>query len=67
MQYDVNFDSDTRRVLAVANRFKHFGVDYLSAIRAYRAAMDVHNRNNFVPRCRITIDKWIAAQSGLLS
>lgn len=61
MQYDVNFDSDTRRVLAVADRFKPFNADYLSAMRAYRAAMDEPNRNNFVPRCRATIDTWITA------
>lgn len=59
MQYDVNFDSDTSRVLAVADRFKSFGVDYVPAMRAYRAAMDEPNRNNFVPRCRATIDKWM--------
>ena len=61
MQYDVNFDSDTRRVLAVADRFKLYGVDYVPTMRAYRAAMDEPNRNNFAPRCRATIDQWIAA------
>jgi hypothetical protein len=60
--YDVNFDADTRRVLAVADRFKTMGVDYVPAIREFRAAMDEPNRFGFVPRCRVTIDRWIAAQ-----
>lgn len=60
--YDVNFDSDTRRVLAVADRFKPLGVDYLPAMRAFRAAMDEPNPHHFVPKCRATIDKWIVAQ-----
>lgn len=61
--YDVNFDADTRRVLAVADRFKPLGVDYVPAMREFRAAMDEPNRFSFAPRCRATIDKWIAAQN----
>ena len=60
--YDVNFDADTRRVLAVADRFKPLGVDYVPAMREFRAAMDEPNRFGFAPRCSATIDQWIAAQ-----
>lgn len=60
--YDENFDADTRRVLTVADRFKPFGVDYVPAMREFRAAMDEPNRFGFAPRCRATIDQWIAAQ-----
>jgi hypothetical protein len=49
-------------VLAAADRFKPFGVDYVPAMRTYRAAMDEPNRNHFVPQCRATIDQWIIAQ-----
>ena len=59
--WDDSFDSNTRGVLAVADRLKKLDINLMPAVREFRAAMDEPNPRGFVPHCRTTLDAWIAA------
>ncbi len=59
--WDDGFDVNTRRVLAVADRFKALGINMVATVREFRLAMYEPNPRGFVPHCRVTLDAWIAA------
>jgi hypothetical protein len=61
--YDDSFDSAVRRVLAVADKLAGHGVDYVPAVRAVRAALDVPRRQRIEPRCVRTLDRWLAGHA----
>lgn len=61
--YPDQFDSNTRRMLSVVAKLKGQGVDYLPAIRAYRAALDEPHFRKIDFSAMATLDKWIAKKS----
>ncbi len=64
--FDGTFDSDAQRILNAADRLAVQGVDYMPAIREYRAALDEPRqaRHGAVkPPCRASIDQWLAAHA----
>jgi hypothetical protein len=62
--FEDQFDSDVQRILSAADRFAKYGVDYVPAIRQYRAAMDVPRdrmADKNKPTCRFALDQWLKA------
>jgi|GEM_PF-6490202 hypothetical protein len=57
------FDSSTRRILSVVDKFRGNGVDYVPAIREYRRAMDSKRTVDVEFNARRTLDKWLAKHS----
>jgi hypothetical protein len=54
------YSSETRMALAVADKYASYGIDYVPAVRAWRAAFDhpkMHEANLEAPRL---IDAWLA-------
>lgn len=61
--YPEQFDWDTRIILSVADKFRGSGVDYVPAIRAFRAALDGPRGKTFAFKARPTLDAWLAQHS----
>jgi hypothetical protein len=61
--YAEQFDWNTRIILSVADKFKGSGVDYVPAIREFRAALDYQRGKSFDFNARHTLDAWLARQS----
>lgn len=57
------FISDADGVLAVADKFAGLGVDYVPAIREYRAALDEPRQDKVELDSRKTLDRWLAKNS----
>ncbi|MDR3401482.1 MAG: hypothetical protein P4L99_03200 [Chthoniobacter sp.] len=56
-------ESEVGAVLTVANKFSKYGVDFLPAVRDYRAALNAP-KSAGVPRASVTrMDTWLAAKS----
>ena len=56
-----DFDFGARLMLAVADKFHAYGVDYAPAIRAFRTALDdPHEPKNVKFNCAADLDAWLA-------
>ncbi len=55
--------SDTKMALAVADKFAPYGIDYVPAIRAWRAAFDHPNAKQAHMRAPQLIDAWLARKT----
>jgi len=58
--HDDEFDPLAERVLAAVDRVGSHGVDYVSAVRTFRAALDEPRTQTIAPRCRARLDAWLA-------
>jgi len=61
--YAEQFDWNTRIILSVADKFHGRGVDYVPAIREFRAALDAPRGKDFNFNARPTLDAWLARQT----
>ncbi len=61
--YAEQFDWNTRIILSVADKFQSGGVDYVPAIRDFRAALDAPRGKSFNFNARPTLDTWLAKHS----
>jgi hypothetical protein len=57
------FDWNTRLILSVADKFSEAGVDYVPAIRVYRATLDSQRTRDVKINARQTLDAWLAKYS----
>ncbi|MBP8308977.1 MAG: hypothetical protein KAY46_17005 [Burkholderiaceae bacterium] len=55
-----HFVPQVRRILAAADKFEPYGVDYLPAVRAVRDALAEPHPNGGDLRCRQVLDRWLA-------
>ena len=55
-----HFVPQVRRVLAAADKFEPYGVDYLPAVRAVRAALAEPHPQGGELRCRQVLERWLA-------
>lgn len=62
--WDDHFDSRSERILAAADRFAGRGVDFVPAVRAFRAAMDEPRTQKIDARCRRNLDAWLKRNGG---
>ncbi len=60
--HDDEFDPLAERVLAAVDRVGSHGVDYVPAVRAFRAALDEPRTQAIAPRCRARLDAWLAGR-----
>ena len=61
--YAEQFDWNTRLMLSVADKFHGSGVDYVAAIREFRAALDLPRGKDFNFNARPALDAWLARQT----
>ncbi len=58
-----HFAPEVRRILAVADKFAAFGVDYVGPVRSIREALDAPEVKTMPLNCRTTLDQWLAKHS----
>jgi hypothetical protein len=61
--YPDTFDYDVRLIVAAAEKFRPFGVDYAPAIRVYRTALDEPRRPIIKFNATATLDAWLARRA----
>lgn len=62
--YAAQFDWNTRLILSVADKFGALGVDYVPAVREFRAALDAPRGKDFDFTARRPLDAWLAKRGG---
>lgn len=62
-----HFVPQVRRILAAADKFEPYGVDYLPAVRAVREALAEPHPQGGELRCRQVLERWLAkhAKAGM--
>jgi len=58
--YDDTFDWNASKMLAIADKFQSYGVNYAPALRNYRKALDQPRSQKINPGCRASLDRWLA-------
>jgi hypothetical protein len=61
--YDYTFDWTATKMIAIAERFGKYGVDYAPPLRDFRKAMDQPRPQKISPKCRRTLDEFLARSS----
>lgn len=62
--YADQFDFNTRLILSAADKLAPQGVDYVPAIRTYRAALDTPHPGRIALNAAGTLDRWLARHGG---
>jgi hypothetical protein len=59
-----DFQLLTDLLLKVADKYSSYGVDYVPAIKDYRAALDTPGKTQLFqpPECRKNVDAWLAGK-----